>query len=109
MVEKFFRVLSDPARLRLLEFLLHHEDTVTECVDRAVLSQDRVSARFAHYRAADPRLADLVMLARSLAVGDSAALAGCVRIASAGRGTAAGSGPIPALRGGGDLAAAGGP
>jgi DNA-binding transcriptional ArsR family regulator len=98
MVAKFFRALGDPARLRLLEFLLHEEHTVTECVDRIGLSQGRVSAhlacladcgyvqvrragRFAHYRAADPRVADLVMLARSLAADNAAALADCVRIA----------------------------
>ena len=31
-VAKFFRALGDPTRLRLLEFLLHEEHTVTECV-----------------------------------------------------------------------------
>src|SRR5712671_2963499 len=97
MVARFFRALGDPARLRLLEFLLREEHTVTECVDRIGLSQGRVSAhlacladcgyvqvrragRFAHYRVADPRVADLVMLARSLAADNAAALADCVRI-----------------------------
>src|SRR5712691_9425653 len=118
MVAKFFRALGDPARLRLLEFLLHEEHTVTECVDRIGLSQGRVSAhlaclagcgyvqvrragRFAHYRAADPRVADLVTLARSLAADNAAALADCVRIGPARPGTAAGPGPVPALRAGG--------
>jgi hypothetical protein len=32
VVAKFFRALGDPARLRLLEFLLHDEHTVTQCV-----------------------------------------------------------------------------
>ncbi|MGH3658339.1 MAG: ArsR/SmtB family transcription factor [Micromonosporaceae bacterium] len=38
MVAKFFRALADPARLRLLEFLLHEEHTVSECVDHIGLS-----------------------------------------------------------------------
>lgn len=99
MVAKFFRALGDPVRLRLLEFLLTEEHTVTECVERVGLSQGRISShlacladcgyvqvrregRFAHYRVADPRVADLVLLARSLAADNAAALAACVRIAS---------------------------
>jgi DNA-binding transcriptional ArsR family regulator len=35
LVAKFFRALGDPARLRLLEYLLDAEHTVTECTDRA--------------------------------------------------------------------------
>jgi DNA-binding transcriptional ArsR family regulator len=99
MVAKFFRALGDPARLRLLEFLLHEEHTVTECVEHIGLAQGRVSAhlgclsdcgyvqvrragRFAHYRVADPRVAELVLLARSLAADNAAALAQCMRIDS---------------------------
>jgi len=97
MVAKFFRALGDPARLRLLEFLLGAEHTVTECVQHIGLSQGRVSShlaclagcgyvqsrragRFTHYTVADPRVADLVMLARSLAADNAEALAGCLRI-----------------------------
>src|SRR5262249_26809923 len=98
LVAKFFRALGDPARLRLLEFLLPAEHTVSECVAHIGLSQGRVWAhlacladcgyvqvrragRFAWYKVADPRVADLVMLARSLAADNAAALADCVRIA----------------------------
>jgi len=97
MVAKFFRALGDPARLRLLEFLLHEEHTVSECVENVGLSQGRVSVhlaclsdcgyvvarragRFAYYRVADPRVAELVTLARSLAAENAAALAACVRL-----------------------------
>jgi ArsR family transcriptional regulator, cadmium/lead-responsive transcriptional repressor len=97
VVAKFFRALGDPTRLRLLEFLLTGEHTVGECVGHVGLSQGRVSAhlgcladcgyvearragRFAHYRVADPRVADLVVLARSLAADNCAALAACERI-----------------------------
>jgi DNA-binding transcriptional ArsR family regulator len=98
MVAKFFRALGDPARLRLLEFLLHSEHSVSECVENVGLSQGRVSVhlaclsdcgyvvarregRFAYYRVSDPRVAELVMLARSLAAENAAALAACMRIA----------------------------
>ncbi|HKN97611.1 MAG TPA: metalloregulator ArsR/SmtB family transcription factor [Pseudonocardiaceae bacterium] len=97
VVAKFFRALADPVRLRLLEFLLHDEHTVTECVAHVGLSQGRVSThlacladcgyvqvrragRFAHYRVADPRVAELVLLARAFAADNAAALAACVRI-----------------------------
>src|SRR5712691_10997189 len=97
LVARFFRALGDPARLRLLEFLLPAEHTVSECVRHIGLSQGRVSAhlaclagcgyvhvrrsgRFAWYQVADPRVAGLVTLARSLAADNAAALADCVRI-----------------------------
>lgn len=105
MVAKFFRALGDPVRLRLLEYLLDAEHTVTECVSHIGLSQGRVSThlacladcgyvqvrregRFAHYKATDPRVAELVLLARSLAADNAAALAACMRI----------SPPLPAGR-----------
>ncbi len=97
MVAKFFRALADPTRLRLLEFLLAEEHTVSDCVVFVGLSQGRVSShlacladcgyvqvrragRYAHYKVVDSRVADLVMLARSLAADNAAALAACVRI-----------------------------
>lgn len=97
MVAKFFRALGDPVRLRLLEFLLHDEHTVTECVEHIGLAQSRISThlgclsdcgyvavrrsgRFAHYRVVDPRVAELVLLARALAADNAAALAACMRI-----------------------------
>lgn len=97
IVAKFFRALGDPVRLRLLEFLLHEEHTVTECVTHIGLSQSRISThlacladcgyvevrragRYAHYRVTDPRVAELVTLARSLAADNTNALAACLRI-----------------------------
>jgi DNA-binding transcriptional ArsR family regulator len=97
MVAKFFRALGDPVRLRLLEFLLAGEHTVTECVEHIGLSQGRISThlgclsdcgyvsvrragRFAYYQVADPRVAELVLLARALAADNAAALAACIRI-----------------------------
>ena len=97
VLAKFFRALGDPTRLILLEFLVNDEHTVTECVQVAGLSQGRVSSHLAcladcgyvvsrregrhtYYRVADPRVAELVMLARSLAADNTAALAACARI-----------------------------
>jgi len=97
MVAKFFRALADPTRLRLLEFLLEHEHTVSECVAFAGLSQGRVSShlaclsdcgyvqvrragRHAYYQVADPRVAQLVLLAHALAADNHAALCACHRI-----------------------------
>src|SRR5260370_9089182 len=42
LVARFFRALGDPARLRLLEFLLYDEHTVSECLAHIGLSQGRV-------------------------------------------------------------------
>lgn len=97
-IAKLFRALGDPTRLRLLEYLLREEHTVTECVAYIGLSQGRVSThlgclsdcgyvhvrregRRAFYRVTDPRVADLVLLARSLAGDNATALADCARIA----------------------------
>jgi DNA-binding transcriptional ArsR family regulator len=100
VVARFFRALGDPARLRLLEFLLGGEHTVTECVRQIGLSQGRVSSHLAcladcgyvqshragrnvFYQVADPRVVDLVVLARSMAADNAATLAACMHIAPA--------------------------
>lgn len=97
VIAKFFRALGDPSRLLLLEFCLSGERTVTECVEHVGLAQSRVSAhlacladcgyltprrdgRFTRYRVTDPRVVDLVTLARALAADNAAALVACTRI-----------------------------
>lgn len=97
VVAKFFRALGDPTRLRLLEYLLHDEHTVTECVAHVGLAQGRVSThlscladcgyvqarrqgRHTFYTVADPRVAELVLLAHALAADNHEALCGCHRI-----------------------------
>ncbi|EGX54842.1 transcriptional regulator, ArsR family protein [Streptomyces zinciresistens K42] len=96
-VAKFFRALSDPTRLKLLEFILRGERTSAECVEHVGISQPRVSVHLSclvdcgyvtarrdgkklRYSAGDPRVADLVVLARSLAADNAAALTCCTRI-----------------------------
>jgi len=98
-VAKCFRALGDPTRLRLLEFLLTDEHTVSECVAHIGLSQGRVSVhlacladcgyvacrragRNAFYKVADPRVAELVVLAHALAADNNCALQACQRIPS---------------------------
>lgn len=97
LIAKFFRALGDPSRLRLLEFLLHGERTVSECVTHVGLSQGRVSThlsclaecgyigarrhkRFVYYVVIDQRVATIIELVRLVAVENSEALAQCMRI-----------------------------
>lgn len=97
VVAKFFRALGDPTRLRLVEFLLDGERTVSDCISHAGLSQGRVSVhlacladcgyiqarregRWCYYQVSDPRVADLVVLARSLVADTCAAVNACERI-----------------------------
>ncbi len=97
LIAKFFRALGDPSRLRLLEFLLDGERTVSECVTHIGLSQGRVSThlaclaecgyvgarrhkRFVYYAVIDPRVAELVELVRLVVADNAAALTRCMRI-----------------------------
>ncbi|MFH9071390.1 ArsR/SmtB family transcription factor [Streptomyces alboflavus] len=96
-VATFFRALSDPTRLRLLEFILGGERTAAECVAHVGISQPRVSVHLScladcgyvtarrdgrrlRYTVGDPRVADLVVLARALAADNAIALNCCPRI-----------------------------
>ncbi|MGH3516342.1 MAG: ArsR/SmtB family transcription factor, partial [Haloechinothrix sp.] len=73
------------------------ERSVSDCVRHVGLAQSRVSThlacladcgyvqvrrggRFSYYRVADPRVAEVVHLARTLAADNAAALASCMRI-----------------------------
>lgn len=99
-VARFFRALSDPTRLRLLEFILAGERTSADCVEHAGISQPRVSVHLSclvdcgyvaarrdgrklRYTVGDPRVADLLVLARALAADNAAALTCCPRIPDA--------------------------
>lgn len=96
-VARFFRALSDPTRLKLLEYILAGERTAADCVEHVGITQPRVSVHLScltdcgyviarrdgrklRYTVGDPRVADLVMLARSLAADNAAALDCCPRI-----------------------------
>lgn len=96
-VARFFRALSDPTRLTLLEYILAGERTVADCVAHAGVTQPRVSIHLACltdcgyvtdrrdgrrllYSVGDPRVAELIVLARALAADNAAALDCCPRI-----------------------------
>jgi len=96
---RFFRVLGDPKRLKILEFLLDGEKSVGEIVEHLQATQGRVSnhlaclrwcgfvgtrrdGKYVYYRLADPRVRDVVRLADSI-IGDNAtAIANCTRVAA---------------------------
>lgn len=98
LLAKFYRALGDPTRLTLLELCAEGERTGSDCVERAGLSQGRVSAhlaclvacgllsvrregRFAFYRVADPRVAELVRTGREMVADHAASIAACTRVA----------------------------
>lgn len=94
---RFFRVLGDPTRLRILEALVGQERSVSELVAIVGAPQSRVSnhlaclkwCRFAEserrgrqvfYRVTDARVRELIRLARTLAGEHCDHLESCVRI-----------------------------
>jgi DNA-binding transcriptional ArsR family regulator len=96
-LSRYFRVLGDPTRLRVVEALLERERTVSELVELLGAPQSRVSnhlaclrwCRFVEserrgrsvvYRVADERVARIIELATSLAEPNCDHLASCRRI-----------------------------
>ncbi len=94
---KFFHGLSDLTRLRLVELLLDGEMNVSELVAFLGQPQSRVSnhlaclrwcgyvdsrreGKFIYYRVSDPRIRQLVELARSVIADNAAAVLSCTRI-----------------------------
>lgn len=97
LLARFYRALGDPTRLSLLEYCSTQERTGSECVERAGLSQGRVSAhlaclvscgllevrragRFAYYRATDPRALEIVGLAQQVVADHAASIAACTKV-----------------------------
>jgi len=96
-LSRYFRVLGDPTRLRIIEALLERERTVSELVELLGAPQGRVSnhlaclrwCRFVEsermgrsvvYRVADERVSRILELAESLAEPNCDHLASCKRI-----------------------------
>lgn len=94
---RFFRILGDPTRLRIVEALLDGERSVSELVQIVGAPQSRVSnhlaclkwCRFAEserrgrkvfYRVTDPQVRELLRLARALASEHGDHLESCTRI-----------------------------
>ena len=102
LVAKFFRALGDPIRLDLLAFLVEHgEASGTECVERAHLSQGRVSVHLAClvscglvsarregrsrlYRVIDERVHEMLSLGTSMTAEHMASIAACLRVGTPG-------------------------
>ncbi|TMK98263.1 MAG: helix-turn-helix transcriptional regulator [Actinobacteria bacterium] len=98
LLSKYFRVLSVPARLRILEALDDGTElSVGELVERVGLPQPSVSNHLAclrwcgfvvtrrdhrtvYNRIADPRVSELTTIARSLLEGNAEHVAACKRV-----------------------------
>ena len=96
LLAKYFRVLGDPTRLRILELLARQEHAVGELVDLLGEPQSKVSNHLAclrwcgfvearrehrrvHYRLADERVSAVVDLARALLRDNEEHVAACGR------------------------------
>jgi DNA-binding transcriptional ArsR family regulator len=102
LIAKYFKVLSDPTRVRVLELLDEHgELSVGELVERLGESQPKVSNHLAclrwcgfvererrhpnvFYRVADERVLEVLGLGRALLADNAEHVAGCRRIDSEG-------------------------
>jgi ArsR family transcriptional regulator, cadmium/lead-responsive transcriptional repressor len=97
LLAKYFRALGDPTRLRVLELLGGAERSVGELVAALGLPQPKVSNHLAclrwcgfvttrrehrtiHYRLADERVHEIVVLARALLSDNADHVAACTRI-----------------------------
>lgn len=97
LLARLYRALGDPTRLALLEFCLDGERTGTECVERAGLSQGRVSAhlaclvscgllalrregRYAYYRVVDPRVSEILCTGQGLVADHANSIASCTKV-----------------------------
>ena len=91
---RFFKGLGDPIRLKILEFLCDGERAVSEIVERLGLPQNQVSmhlgclrwcgyvntrkeGRYVYYSLADPRVMDIIALAKELLTGSEVHLMTC--------------------------------
>ena len=107
LAARFFSGLADPTRLSIVELLLQRPHTVGEIVARLGLRQSRVSnalvclkwcgyvearreGRYVWYAVTDPRVRDLVILARTIIADHAAEIASCARLDSAGEPLAVG-------------------
>ena len=102
LVAKYFRVLSDPTRVRVLELLEEHgELSVGDLVEQLGQAQPKVSNHLAclrwcgfvererrhpnvFYRVADDRVLEVVGLGRALLADNAEHVASCRRVGSGG-------------------------
>ncbi len=96
-VSRFFQVLSDSTRVRIIELLLDREQNVSELVRGLGVPQARVSShlaclrwcgyigtrregKFIYYRITDSRVAEMMRLARTILAENAEAVASCLRL-----------------------------
>jgi DNA-binding transcriptional ArsR family regulator len=102
LVAKYFKVLADPTRVRVLELLDEHgELTVGQLVERLGQAQPKVSNHLAclrwcgfvererrhpngFYRAADERVLELLRLGRAVLADNAEHVAACRRVDAGG-------------------------
>ncbi len=97
LTARFFQVLADPTRVRIVELLLEGERNVSELVDALDVQQGRVSShlaclkwcgfivtrregKFIYYRVIDDRVRELVELAHRLLADNAGEIANCFRL-----------------------------
>jgi DNA-binding transcriptional ArsR family regulator len=97
LLAKYFRVLGDPTRLRILELVRDGERSVGELAQLLGQAQPKISNHLAclrwcgfvetrrehrtiHYRLADERVADVIALGRALLRDNAEHVAACRRI-----------------------------
>jgi DNA-binding transcriptional ArsR family regulator len=97
LLARFFQVLADTTRVRILALLLGGEKNVSTLVAALGVQQGRVSShlaclkwcgfvatrregKFIYYRITDPRVHDLLELARGLLADNAGEVASCLRL-----------------------------
>jgi DNA-binding transcriptional ArsR family regulator len=97
LTARFFQVLADPTRVRIVELLLQGEKNVGELVEALAMQQGRVSSHLAclkwcgfigtrrdgkyiYYRVVDERVHDLMDLAHRLLADNAGEVASCLRL-----------------------------
>ena len=97
LLAKYFRVLGDPTRLRILELVRDGERSVGQIAERLGQAQPKVSNHLAclrwcgfvetrrehrtiHYRIADARVAEVIELGRGLLRDNADHVAACGRV-----------------------------
>lgn len=102
LTARFFQVLADPTRVRIVKLLLEGEKNVGELVAALGMQQGRVSShlaclkwcgfigtrregKFVYYRVVDERVRELMWLAERMLAGSAAEVASCIRLSEEGQ------------------------
>jgi DNA-binding transcriptional ArsR family regulator len=101
LTARFFQVLADPTRVRIVALLLEGEKNVGELVEALDMQQGRVSShlsclrwcgfistrregKYIYYSVADERVRELLALARGLLADHAGEVASCLRLSTEG-------------------------